>query len=270
MNNAAVRIATGIIFLFVVFGALFSGQLGVVLLYAAIAGLCLWEFLGLLFQGKEFSRRRWIGQIGGLVPFALMVGHLYDANTFGIEVVILGSLSIIFLTLLVELLSNAHQSFYNIAFVIVGLVYVVLPFALALWVYDIYGVQVIAGLMILVIVNDSLAYFFGKVLGRTPFFPHISPKKTWEGTFGGLTMAIAASIILSFYYTDLSIYNWVALAIISVVFGTSGDLIESMLKRGLKVKDSSGIMPGHGGLLDRFDGFIFIMPFATLYLIIFA
>ncbi|MBE2209807.1 MAG: phosphatidate cytidylyltransferase, partial [Saprospiraceae bacterium] len=94
------------------------------------------------------------------------------------------------------------------------------------------------------------------------------PKKTWEGALGGGAFTLAVGWILSLFITSLSPLNWILLALIVAVFGTFGDLVESMLKRNFEVKDSGRLLPGHGGLLDRFDGFIFLIPFAAAYILL--
>lgn len=122
------------------------------------------------------------------------------------------------------------------------------------------------GALILVWVNDSAAYLVGKNFGKQKLFPSISPKKTVEGFLGGLLFASIASYFIAMYTNTLNSTNWLVMAIIVSVFGTFGDLIESKFKRQAEVKDSGGIMPGHGGLLDRLDSLIFASPFIYLFL----
>ncbi len=107
----------------------------------------------------------------------------------------------------------------------------------------------------------------GSQIGKTPFFPRISPKKTWEGTLGGMVCTFLVAGLFSYWMPVFTFSEWMALAAVVAVFGTVGDLVESMLKRSMGVKDSGSIMPGHGGFLDRFDSFIFVLPFAWLVLI---
>ena len=115
--------------------------------------------------------------------------------------------------------------------------------------------------------NDTGAYLIGSVIGKTPLFPRISPKKTWEGSLGGVAVTFIIAWLLSIYTQELTLQTWLVLAGIVSVFGSTGDLIESMLKRSLGVKDSGTIMPGHGGFLDRFDAFMYMIPFAAAYLL---
>ncbi|MCL4161855.1 UNVERIFIED_CONTAM: hypothetical protein GTU68_010838 [Idotea baltica] len=132
--------------------------------------------------------------------------------------------------------------------------------------YDDYNPNILLGAFILVWVNDTFAYLVGSKFGKQKLFPSISPKKTVEGFLGGLFFACIASYFISHYTNTLSFSQWLILSIIVSVFGTLGDLIESKFKRQANVKDSGTIMPGHGGLLDRFDSIIFAAPFIYLFL----
>ncbi len=120
-------------------------------------------------------------------------------------------------------------------------------------------------LILLIWMNDTMAYLTGSFVGRTKFFPAISPKKTIEGTVGGILFTMAFAWVWSTFSTAFSTYHWIALALIASLIGTIGDLIESKLKRMADVKDSGAMMPGHGGALDRFDSLLFAAPFAFLY-----
>ena len=128
----------------------------------------------------------------------------------------------------------------------------------------------IMGIFILIWVNDSFAYLVGKTLGRHKLYPKISPKKTIEGSLGGLIFALLAAYFLAKYETSLSLLQWIILAIVIVIAGSLGDLLESKFKRIAQVKDSGAILPGHGGTWDRLDSLVFAAPFAYLTLNIFS
>jgi phosphatidate cytidylyltransferase len=119
--------------------------------------------------------------------------------------------------------------------------------------------------------NDSFAYLFGRFLGKHKLFERISPKKTWEGFFGGMAGSILFAYLVYILFPawtghHVSLYTYVVLAILTTITSTYGDLAESMIKRNLQIKDSGTALPGHGGFLDRFDGLIFSLPACTLYL----
>lgn len=125
--------------------------------------------------------------------------------------------------------------------------------------------KILIGIFILIWTNDTFAYIVGKSIGKTKLYEKISPKKTIEGFIGGLIFAIVFSVIIAIYYIEQPIYIWSLLALITGLFGTLGDLIESKFKRIAGVKDSGKIMPGHGGILDRLDSIIFASPFIFLF-----
>ena len=127
--------------------------------------------------------------------------------------------------------------------------------------------QDIFGVLLLIWSNDTGAYLVGSQLGRHKLMPRISPKKTWEGFVGGVIIAQLIGWAISTYIKDFSLQDWLIIAGITSVFGTMGDLVESMLKRSFDVKDSGSLLPGHGGFLDRFDAFIFLLPFVAAYML---
>lgn len=116
-------------------------------------------------------------------------------------------------------------------------------------------------------VNDTFAYLTGMLLGKHKFFERISPKKTWEGTIGGAVFTIVGAYVFSFFINDFTNFEWMGLGLVIVIFGTFGDLIESMIKRTYGIKDSGKIMPGHGGILDRLDSILIAAPFVLLYVV---
>jgi phosphatidate cytidylyltransferase len=128
-----------------------------------------------------------------------------------------------------------------------------------------YNPKIIIGIFILIWTNDTFAYIVGKSLGKHKLLERISPKKTIEGFIGGLVFTMLASYLLSCFFTFFSASTWIITGIFVGLFGTIGDLIESKFKRSAGVKDSGKIMPGHGGILDRLDSVIFVVPFLYLF-----
>jgi phosphatidate cytidylyltransferase len=197
-------------------------------------------------------------------------------------------LAVIFLLVLPigEILLSKDFTLKNIGYSALGLCYITLSFGLLInlaldyqaihYTPDGVGTGPFWLIPLLLIasiwINDTMAYIVGSLIGRTPFAPTISPKKTIEGTVGGMILAIAAAGVFGYYWGSqwLALQHWMALAGIAAVFGTAGDLIESKLKRMAGVKDSGNIMPGHGGFMDRFDSLILAAPFAWIYIHFFA
>jgi phosphatidate cytidylyltransferase len=131
-----------------------------------------------------------------------------------------------------------------------------------------YFPKLLLSIFLLIWTFDSFAYISGSLFGKHKILPKVSPKKSWEGFFGGLIISIVLGLLLQYFWGIMIPLEWVGLSLIVAVFGTFGDFMESQLKRMANVKDSGNIMPGHGGLFDRFDSFLMIMPFATVYLIL--
>jgi len=123
----------------------------------------------------------------------------------------------------------------------------------------------VLGLFFLTWVNDTFAYITGSLLGKHKLFERISPNKTWEGSFGGLIFSLAAAYVMSMIFTQIDPLNWMVLCLITVIFGTLGDLFESKMKRNAGIKESGNIIPGHGGILDRFDSILIAAPFVFMY-----
>jgi phosphatidate cytidylyltransferase len=276
MKGLLTRVSTAIIFVLVMLGGLYGGRYTFVMLFALITAFCLWEFLGIVLskQSKSDRIRLTLGIIIGLTPFLLISAlqlELVKQTEDYIAYSTFLFFPLLFTAFIYELYTKSEKPFANVAYMILGLVYIGVPFALLdLIAFDGYYfyANTVFGLLLLTWCNDTAAYFVGSQLGKTPLFPRISPKKTWEGTLGGITITFILAYVLSLVFTELRLIDWMILAAIVSIFGSLGDLVESMLKRSVQVKDSGSLLPGHGGFLDRFDGFIFLLPFAAAYLLL--
>ena len=180
--------------------------------------------------------------------------------------------ALVFGTFVIELFTGTEKPFERIAYLITGWVYIALPIVLlySMSMLDSAAYDFILPLSVLVFIwtNDTFAYLTGMMIGKTPLFPRISPKKTVEGTLGGLLMVGVAGWVFSMYNNDYTMGQWIGLSLVAAVGGSLGDLVESMLKRSLNIKDSGNILPGHGGLLDRFDATLLAAPCSYAYLLI--
>jgi phosphatidate cytidylyltransferase len=182
---------------------------------------------------------------------------------------------------LIKLYKKGEQKpFTNIAFTFLGVFYVALPFALlnhAVFrdtlhngnVVSHYNYEIILGCLLILWASDTGAYFAGTLFGKHKLFERISPKKSWEGFWGGAALAMVITYILTLYFHSLSLVDWMIISLIIIIGGTFGDLVESLLKRSIEIKDSGNSLPGHGGFLDRFDGLFISAPFIVAYLEIF-
>ena len=167
---------------------------------------------------------------------------------------------------------SEHKPFTNIAFTFLGIFYIAIPFALlniASFENKQYNYQIMWGCLFILWASDTGAYFAGTLLGKNKLFERISPKKTWEGLFGGVVLAAIITYGIAHYFTSLALWQWVTIAAIIIVGGTFGDLVESLLKRSIEIKDSGDALPGHGGFLDRFDGLLISAPFIVAFLEVF-
>jgi phosphatidate cytidylyltransferase len=275
------RATTAVVFSAVMLTGLFWNAWSFHLLFLIIATGSVWEFLQMTLPNDVHKNlRKIIGTIAGF----LVVSTIYTSN-FGLSDVFYTANNpvifdnknilnfILFLSfswLIIELFLKAELPFNNIALMIFSLIYVAIPFSILTYFSfskaNVFSPNVVAGILFLTWANDSFAYLVGSKIGKTPFFLRVSPKKTWEGTIGGGVFCMITAGIIAQFFTQLSGIDWVIIGGIIAVFGTIGDLVESLLKRSVGVKDSGSFMPGHGGFLDRFDAFLFCIPFVYFYL----
>ncbi len=269
------RAITATIFVVVMLLGLYSGKQSFAALFGVITALCLWEFFDMVFEEgrrRDFFRKGMAIFFGVLPYITVSLLHLnvlgFTANQLFIASFAL--LPMVFLCFIFELFSKSEHPFHNVALILLGMTYISAPFSmLNLIAFDgnYFSPNVVFGLLLLIWSNDSGAYVVGSQIGKHKLLQRISPKKTWEGFFGGVATTLAAAWGLSHFFKEISMFDWFCLAVICSVFGTIGDLVESMLKRSFDTKDSGSLLPGHGGFLDRFDAFIFLIPFATAYLL---
>lgn len=259
------RIITAIFFVAAMLGGIFGGALPCFFLFVFVASGCIWELLGLMLRQDErhFLTRRLLGVALGIFPI-LVHGFDFFPIQYQLDAMTCWLLGI-FGLFLFELFSLSEKPFSNLAAVCLGFFYITLPVTCLFEIADSsnFGYQPmrVFGILALVWVSDTVAYFVGSQLGRRKLFEKISPKKTWEGTIGGVIGTLLVAWLASQFFSEFSENQWLALGLVVSVFATLGDLVESMLKRSVGVKDSGTLLPGHGGLLDRFDAFIFVLPF---------
>ncbi|MBR9923341.1 MAG: phosphatidate cytidylyltransferase [Bacteroidetes bacterium] len=277
MAGLSGRIVTAFFFVLVMLGGLYGGRIPFILLFTLITAGCVWEYLQLtLDKGRWRAKLRMlIGLLFGVSPFILtssvQMGWVKSSESFAALMAIL-IFPLVFTAFIYELFSKSPRPFANVAYIVLGMVYIGVPFALLdLIAYDgeYFYANIVMGLLLMTWANDTGAYLLGSRFGKHKLFPRVSPNKTIEGFVGGGIVTLLLAVGLGFLFEELGRFDWLVLALIVVIFGTLGDLIESMLKRSRQVKDSGTLLPGHGGLLDRFDGFIFLLPFAAAYILIF-
>lgn len=274
LPNIVVRILAGAVFVGLLLAGILVNEYTFLLIFTLITGLSLWEFYGLVEKDAKVPVSRLWNTIMGIVLF---VGVFLYFSVFSTRIGFVAYLLLILISFIRELYLKREDPLKSLAYTLFGQAYVVGAFSLANWLVfnshtDYYSSVYILAILVIIWVNDSFAYLTGMAFGKHRLFERISPKKSWEGFVGGAVFAVGAALLFN-YFTDirttsLGLIGWVGFALVVVTAGTWGDLFESLIKRTLGVKDSGNMIPGHGGILDRFDSTIFAIPAVVLYLMI--
>lgn len=259
------RAITGFFFVAVVLALLLIGSTTFALFFIIITIVCSLEFYKLV-GNDDVKPQAFTGLLLLLSIIAPLINHFL--NDSGLDYLLLCAPFAI-LIIVAELYRKQNNPFHNIAYTIFGVIYSAIPFcffyAMAYLDGD-YNSHYPLAFLIMLWSSDTGAYLFGISLGKNRLFERHSPKKSWEGFAGGIICSMLAAFVLSIYFKELLMFEWLLVAIIIAVAGTLGDLSESMLKRSLSTKDSGSFLPGHGGFLDRFDGLLLAAPLVYVYL----
>ena len=272
MKNFIQRAITGLIFVAVLVGCIIGSPLSFGLLFCIISAMATAEFCNLMNKQEGVKMNRNICVLGSITMFLCFFYYGMNPAQTGIFITYL---IIIIYLMISELYLKKENPLNSWAYAMLSQLYVGLPFALLnVLAFQSNGTdsgsayQFILPLSIFIFnwINDTGAYCTGMLLGKHPLFKRISPKKSWEGSIGGATFSIAGAFALAHFFPIMPTIAWVGMGLTVVVFGTWGDLTESLMKRHLGIKDSGNILPGHGGMLDRFDSAIMAIPAAVVYL----
>jgi phosphatidate cytidylyltransferase len=271
VSNFWQRTATAIIFVVIMVGSVLLGQMVFAFLLLIITFLGLQEFYRLV-SGEAVQPFVQPSVWAGCTVYAMLA--LNALELLAIEW-FLALIPLLFMLFIAELWRVKVNPLMNIAISLTGIFYIAVPFGLMIYFFNPsvgsglahYGL--VLGYLFILWLNDTGAYLIGSFLGKRKLFERISPKKTWEGSIGGAILAMLTGWIFSLLKTGFNLEQWLIIAAIVVVTGTLGDLVESMFKRSQNIKDSGNIMPGHGGILDRFDAVLLSVPFVFLYLAFF-
>ena len=280
MNNFVLRTITGIAFVAVLVGAIIYSPFSFGALFAVVSGLATLEFCNIVNQQEGVRVNTFMCTVASIfLYFAFFAYNCGYANMLMVPTAVFIPYVAIFIYLLVSPLYFGRQSaLLSWAFTMMSQLYVALPFALLNAVSFIpypgplgtaYVFMYPLAIFIFLWASDSGAYCVGSLLGKKiPYklFPSISPKKSWVGSIGGFVLAIAAGAVISHFEPSLTLLQWMGFGLIVAVFGTWGDLVESQIKRQLGIKDSGNVLPGHGGMLDRFDSSLLAIPASLVYL----
>jgi len=269
-SNLGQRAITALIGSIVILLGCYYSEWAYFLIFASILG----------FSQMEFYK---LSGLDGMLPlrsFGTFLGLLVFTLTFMIELEHLRMeyyyliFPIVSLTFFIKLYRKTDKKpFTGVAYTFLGLFYVAVPFSLlnlaVFSVGEVYHYEILIGCLLILWATDTGAYFAGTKFGKTKLFERVSPKKSWEGFLGGAFSAIGVAFVLTRYFHVIEDWKWLVIAGIIIIAGTYGDLIESLFKRSIEIKDSGKGLPGHGGFMDRFDGLLLSVPFITAFLKIF-
>lgn len=277
MKNFVVRTITGIFFVAAIV-VCFLKPVAMAFLFALVTGLSIWEYCGLVNNVKGVQVNRFISTVAGVYFFLAVSGFCSGVvPTAAVFIPYLLTLVYFFIS---ELYAKTENAVNDWAYTMLGQMYIAVPFStINVLAFNatadgsvVYNYLIPLCVFIFLWANDTGAYCSGSLLGRHKLFPRISPGKSWEGSIGGAIIVLVVAFFIGRYETGLdsetglTILQWMGLGLVVVVFGTWGDLVESLFKRTLGIKDSGSILPGHGGMLDRFDSSLMAMPAAVVYL----
>lgn len=281
MRSLIIRTITGLLFVAVVLTC-FLRPITMTLLFALVTGMTVWEFVGLVNQ-RGAAVNRFITTAAAVFLFLAITGFCGQMATAAVFIPYLLTVVYLFVS---GLFTRSDDPICDWAYAMMAQMYIAVPFGcLAVLAFRAmptgevtYNMMLPVALFVFLWMNDTGAYLTGSVLGRHKLFPRVSPGKTWEGSAGGAVLVLVVAALVAYLDhtaalaslgatdTALSTAEWLGLGVVVVVFGTLGDLVESLFKRTLGIKDSGAILPGHGGMLDRFDSSLMAIPAAVVYL----
>ncbi len=271
MNKVLKRAITGFFFLVIMLAGMLVRSFSFGILFTLISALMVYEFGGLVNRLTDARMSALLTAMASAYLFLSVMAFRIGYAGLGIifpYVIFMMALTIS------QLYLKLPNPMGNWAFTMLSQAFCAIPLSLLNFLAFEKGAPGEAtftpilplSVFIFIWVSDTFAYCTGMLFGRHRLLERVSPKKSWEGFFGGLAFSIGAACILAHFYTILSIWMWIGLAVTIVVAGILGDLTESLMKRQLGIKDSGNILPGHGGLLDRFDSALMAIPASVAYL----
>lgn len=271
MGNLAKRSITGILYVAVIVGCILAGDTAVLILSLVFSALGVAEF-NILSDAERKPRASIMLDIAGALLLTFSIAMCYSSLPTASPLFMLTWLLWLLGRMTVELYLHEKDAFSHLCHSITAQIYIALPLGL-LNIINSISAPIVLMMFILIWLNDTGAFLVGSSIGRHRLFERISPKKSWEGFWGGMAFCIAASAAVCFISPAttagiMSLGYWIGYGVLVSAFATWGDLVESMIKRTIGVKDSGNILPGHGGILDRIDSLLFVIPLTFIYLVI--
>lgn len=277
LNNLITRTITGILFV-AIMTTCFLRPVAMIFVFTLITGMTIWEFTGLVNDRENVTVNRFITTVAGVYFFLAVAG--VNSGFIQTNAVFVPYLLTIVYLFISNLYTQSKDAVNDWAYTTLSQLYIALPLSMinvlafrqsADGVTHFYYLLPLS-IFIFLWTNDTGAYCTGSLFGKHKLFPRISPAKSWEGSIGGGVLVLIVATIIYFLESQgenlstLNLWEWLGLGLVVVVFGTWGDLVESLFKRTLGIKDSGNILPGHGGMLDRFDSSLMAIPAAVIYL----
>lgn len=272
LQNLVTRTVAGVVYVCILLFGILYNQYSFVIVFGVILVFALDEFFRLIEQKTPHLISKLFNILFGLIIFFSAFLHLEKISIIALPISALIYLLFLFAS---TILIDRNDMFNTIIYSVFGQLYITLPLCLLLLIsYEyklpntIFYYAFVLAIFVFIWVNDTFAFLTGVTIGKHKLLERISPKKTIEGFIGGIFFTVLAGVGFSFFFTEYSIYFWIVFALIASLFATLGDLFESLIKRTYKVKDSGNLIPGHGGILDRIDSLLIVIPAIFVYLLI--
>ncbi|MBF6598314.1 MAG: phosphatidate cytidylyltransferase [Fermentimonas sp.] len=276
LKDIGTRAVAGTLYiLFILLGVL-GGRFSFVAIFGTILGISLFEFYRMMEKDTSHAISKIFNIVMGVVIFFSVFLYLEEISLIALPISVL-----LYLLILISsaIFIKRQDILHGIIYSGFGQMYVTMPMSLLLFMSYFFPGEMggvgyhyapVLAIFVFIWVNDTAAYFFGSLLGKRKLMEHISPKKTVEGFVAGILFTVIASLVFARFYSEYSVVFWIGSAVVIAIFGTMGDLFESLIKRTSSVKDSGNLIPGHGGILDRIDSLLIAIPAIYLYFTIYS